>query len=136
MRIKNILLLLCVLLPLSARAQFVEVNWSSEKGDSLLPLCTSVVELPADYASYSYSAHVEYPEYLRMTAEEVARYSLADKYASLPVHPSVECYVGVQAKRPQLDIFFVPVVMRGGDYYRPVHAQSRYQCMISHVISA
>ncbi|MBR3615034.1 MAG: type IX secretion system sortase PorU [Bacteroidaceae bacterium] len=118
MRIKNILLLFCVLLPLSARAQFVEVNWSSEKGDSLLPLCTSVVELPADYASYCYSAHVEYPEYQRMTAEEVARYSLADKYASLPVHPSVECHVGVQAKQPQLDIFFIPVVMRDGAYYR------------------
>lgn len=118
MRIKYILLLLCALFPLSAWPQFVEVCWSSERGDSLLPLCTSVVDLPADYASYSYSAHVEYPEYQRMTAEEVARYSLAEEYASLPAHPSVEYHVGVQAKRPQLDMFFVPVVKRDGAYYR------------------
>ena len=69
MRIRNIFLVLCMLLPLAVRAQFVEVGWSAEKGDSLLPLCTSVVDLPADYASYIYTAHVEYPEYVRMTGE-------------------------------------------------------------------
>ena len=105
-------------LPLAASAQFVEVGWSSEKSDSILPHCASVVDLPDDYALYSYSAHVEYPEFVRMTAEEVARYSLAAKYPSLPEQPLVECHVGVQAKQPQLDMFFIPVVMRGGVYYR------------------
>ena len=107
-----------MLVPFAARAQFVDVGWSSERGDSLLPLCTSVVDLPADYALYSYSAHVEYPEFQRMTAEEVARYSLVDRYASLGEQPVVECHVGVQAKQPQLDMFFVPVVVRDGVYYR------------------
>ena len=118
MKTKEILFLLCMLLPFAAKAQFTDVGWSPEKGDSLLPVCASVVDLPADYALYSYSAHVEYPEYQRMTAEEVARYSLADKYALLPECPTVECHVGVQAKQPQLDIFFIPVVMRDGVYYR------------------
>lgn len=107
-----------MLLSLAVRAQFVEVGWSAEKGDSLLPLCTSVVDLPADYASYIYTAHVEYPEYVRMTAEEVARYSLQAKYPSLPVQPAVECHVGIQAKKAQLDMAFVPVVMHDGVYYR------------------
>lgn len=108
----------CMLFPLVLRAQFVDVVWSGEKGDTVLPLCTAVVDLPSDYASYSYSAHLEYPEYQRMTTEEVARYSLKEKYASLPGLPAVECHVGVQAKQPQLDVVFLPIVMRDGAYYR------------------
>lgn len=101
MRIKNILFALCVLCVFTAQAQFADVQWSSLRGDSLLPRCAQVVDLPADYALYEYTAHVEYPEYQRMTAEEVARYSLTGKYATLPASPFVECHVGIQAKRPQ-----------------------------------
>ena len=118
MRLKSLLTVLVLLCAFTARAQFVGVEWSSHRCDSLLPVCTQVIDLPADYASYSYSAHLEYPEYQRMTAEEVARYSLAAKYPELSAEPSVECHVGVQAKQAQLDIAFVPVVMRDGDYYR------------------
>lgn len=118
MRTRYILAIFSVLFPLVSRAQFADVSWSAAKKDTLLPLCTAVVDLPADYASYRYSAHVEYPEYRRMTAEEVMRYSLVEKYASLPEQPAVECHVGVQAKQPQLDISFLPVVLRDGIYYR------------------
>ena len=118
MRIRNILLILSLLISLTAHAQFVDVDWSNNKGDSILPVCTQAVDLPSDYAGFSYSAHVEYPEFRRMTSEEVARYSLAGKYVFLPEQPNVECHVGIQAKRAQLDMAFVPVVMRDGVYYR------------------
>ena len=118
MRLRWMLSVLLLLCAFTARAQFVDVEWPSQRCDSLLPVCTQVIDLPADYASYSYSAHIEYPEYQRMTAEEVARYSLADKYPALSAEPVVECYVGVQAKQAQLDIAFVPVVVRDGGYYR------------------
>lgn len=118
MRIRNIAALLCLLLPLSLKAQFADVEWPCSRGDSLLPLCTKVLDLPAGHEAYSYSARIEYPEYQRMTAEEVARYSLKERYASLPAQPAVECHVGIQAKQPQLDVFFLPVVMRDGAYYR------------------
>lgn len=115
---RKIFFALYMLLPFALQAQFVDIDWSSSKGDSLLPVCSSVVELPADYASYSYSAQVEYPEYFRMTSEEIARYSLKEKYPSLPGHPVAECHVGIQAKQPQLDVSFLPVIMRDGVYYR------------------
>lgn len=118
MGIKNILFALCAMCVFTARAQFADVQWSSLRTDSLLPHCAQVVDLPDDYAFYEYTAHVEYPEYQRMTAEEVARYSLTGKYATLPASPLVECHVGIQAKQPQLDLSFVPVVMRDGEYYR------------------
>ena len=109
------MLLLC---PLWLKAQFVSVDWSASRGDSLLPVCSSVVDLPGDYRNFSYSAHIEYPEYQKMTVSEVERYMLSTKYGVLPEQPEIECRVGIQAKRPQLDVVFLPVVMRGGNYYR------------------
>ena len=109
------MLLLC---PLWLQAQFVSVDWSASRGDSLLPVCTSVIDLPGDYRNFSYSAHIEYPEYQKMTAAEVERYMLRTKYGILPEQPEMECRVGIQAKSPQLDVLFLPVVMRGGEYYR------------------
>ena len=118
MGIKKIFLAALLLLPLSLQAQFADVEWPASRNDSLIPLCTAVIDLPSDYAGYSYSAHVEYPELRRMTSEEIARYSLAEKYGELPAMPSVECHVGVQAKVAQLELAFLPVVMRDGVYYR------------------
>lgn len=118
MSIKKIILSFFLFCPLWLQAQFVTVDWESSRGDSLLPVCTSVVDLPSDYRSYTYSAHIEYPEYQKMTSGEVKLYMLKTKYGELPESPSLECYVSVQAKTPQLDIVFLPIVMRGGDYYR------------------
>ncbi len=109
------LLLLCAA---TVRAQFVQVDWSGAHGDSLLPVCTQVIDLPADYAACRYTARIEYPEFQKMGAAEVERYGIASKYGNLPPMPVVECNVGVQAKRAQLDVAFLPVVMRGGSYYR------------------
>ncbi len=118
MNCKKIILSFLVCMPLLLHAQFMSVDWGTANGDSLLPLCTSVVDLPDGYRNYAYSAHIEYPEYQKMTPDEVKRYSLKTEYGILPEHPQIECRVGIQAKRPQLDIVFLPVVMRGNDYYR------------------
>ena len=118
MNIKKITFALLLLCPLWLQAQFVSVDWATLRGDSVLPVCASVVDLPADYANYAYSAHVEYPEYQKMTSEEVERYSLNVKYENLSAQPQIECVVGIQAKRPQLDVAFLPVVLRDGEFYR------------------
>ena len=107
-----------MLCPLWLQAQFVTVDWESSRNDSLLPVCVSVVDLPSDYMNYTYSAHLEYPEYQKMTADEVARYLLKNKFDSLPSQPDIECSIGIQAKIPQLDMAFLPVVMRSGEFYR------------------
>ena len=115
MKIRRLIFSLLLLCATVVKAQFHSVDWGAVRGDSLLPQCTHVVDLPADYAAYSYSAHIEYPEFQKMTAAEIARYSIGEE---LPEMPVVECYVGVQAKQAQLDVLFVPVVMRDGKYYR------------------
>lgn len=118
MTVKKIISVILLFLPILLRAQFVTVDWNVAKGDSLLPLCTAVIDLPADYRDYSYSAHIEYPEYQKMTPSEVGRYSLETMYGLLPEQPQIECCIGVQAKKPQLDVTFLPVVMRGNSYYK------------------
>ena len=105
-----------MLLASAAQAQFNDVSWSTNPNDSLLPVCSSIVALPADYAGYGYSVRVEYPEYSRMSAEEIARYALKSRYPSIAGEPLVESYVAVQAKQPQLSVALQPVVLRGGEY--------------------
>ena len=118
MKIRRLIFSLLLLLATVAKAQFHSVDWGAVRGDSLLPVCMQVVALPTDYAAYSYSAHIEYPEFQKMSDSDVARYSLVEKYGALPEMPAVECYVGIQAKQAQLDVAFLPVVMRDGKYYR------------------
>ena len=118
MKIRQLIFSFMLLCATAVNAQFRSVDWGAVRGDSLLPVCMQVVELPADYNDYTYSASIEYPEFQMMTAEEVARYSIMTRYGDLPEMPAIECYVGVQAKRAQLDVVFLPVVMRGGKYFR------------------
>ena len=118
MKIRQLIFSLLLLFVTAVKAQFYTVDWGAVRGDSLLPQCAHVLDLPADYAAYSYSAHIEYPEFQRMTAAELARYSIEEKFAVLPEMPAIECHVGVQAKQAQLDVLFLPVVMRDGKCYR------------------
>ena len=118
MKTKKIIFYLLSLCPLWVQAQFNAVDWYSLRADSVLPLCTSVIDLSDDYRNYTYSAHIEYPEYQKMKSEEIERYRLKVNYGTLPAQPEIECHIGIQAKRPQLDVAFLPVVMRGGEYYR------------------
>ena len=118
MKIRQLIFSLLLLFATAAEAQFHTVDWGAVRGDSLVPQCTHVVDLPMDYAAYSYSARIEYPEFQKMTVAEIARYSVEEKFAVLPEMPVIECHVGVQAKQAQLDVAFLPVVMRDGKYYR------------------
>ena len=118
MKLRQLISSLLVMCVVAVQAQFCTVDWGIVRGDSLLPFCTQVVDLPVDYADYSYSAHIEYPELQRMDDADVARYSLVARYGALPAMPALECCIGIQAKQAQLDIAFLPVVMRGGEYYR------------------
>ena len=115
---KRVISTMLLFVPLLLHAQFVVVDWDAAKGDSVLPYCSMVVDISSDYKDFTYSAHIEYPEYQKMTSAEVKRFSLDTEYPALSELPQLDCFVGVQAKQPQLDVSFLPVVMRGKDYYR------------------
>ena len=118
MNLKRIIFSLFLLCHIAVQAQTITVDWNGHASDSLLPSCTAVIDLPDNYTGYSYSVHIEYPEYRKMGKAEAARYGLATKYPDLTEHLLIESFIGIQAKRPQLDIAVKPVIKRGGVYYR------------------
>ena len=109
-------LLLCV----AAKAQhFYNLTADEVKVDSILPLFTYTQELGAGYADSIYTVSIEYPEFVDMSAGDVARLcQVTDK--PLPAMPHIEQYVGVSRRQGTLYVAFVPLVYRDGRYQKLV----------------
>lgn len=106
------------LVSLRANAQYFEVDHAIFERDSVLPVFSTIVDLPDDYYLYDYSAEIEFPEFVPMKSDEIARYGLNAVRDSLPAYPRVSSNVGVSAKRGQLDVAFVPIVYANDKFLR------------------
>lgn len=118
MRYFRYILMLLAVVVLQAKAQFIDIDWSVYERDSILPQYYTVIELGNDYMLYDYKAHIEYPEFKRMTDDEVRKYGLEAIRDSLPAYPCVETSVNVSAKQGMLDVCFVPIVCIEDVFYR------------------
>lgn len=107
-----------LLVALSVKGQFIDVDWNKAKRDSLLPICATVQPLPADYANYNYSARIEYPEFQLMSDDEIDSFGLRARKDELCAWPVIETSVEIAAKEPLLDISFLPVVIVDGKFMR------------------
>lgn len=118
MDLKRLFISLFLLAPLAVNAQFINVDWERVKGDSVLPQCAAVYPLAEGYEGWKYTAHLEYPELQEMTPDEVALYRLSEYRDVLQAEPVVEVNVTFAAKKPLLDVAFLPVAFSSGKYYR------------------
>lgn len=118
MSTRNSFVTALLLFPAILWGQFTDLLWGTAPGDTILPVCTHVQQLPADYEGYRYTAHIEYPEFCPMTAAEVARYRLAGREEQFCAWPVIDASVTIAAKEPQLDVSFVPVVFVDGKFLR------------------
>ena len=118
MSTRNSFVTALLLFPAMLWGQFTDLLWGTAQGDTILPVCTHVQQLPADYEGYRYTAHIEYPEFLPMTAAEAARYRLAGREEQFCAWPVIDARVTIAAKEPQLDVSFVPVVFVDGKFLR------------------
>ena len=111
--------LLCVLtltlLPIKAQGE-VEVDWVTYAQDTVVPVFVHSIDLGYDYAQ-EYTAVIEYPELAPLTVSEVLRFRLPEE-SGLPEWPEIRTYTGVSAKRGQLDVSFVPIIWRDGQYWK------------------
>lgn len=108
---------ICALALLPAKAQGeMEVDWAAYAQDTVPPVYMHSIDLGYDCA-HEYTATIEYPELVPMTASEVARYRLPATEGQ-PEWPEIEVHKGISAKRGQLDISFTPMVWRDGKYWR------------------
>ena len=111
---KVILLLALLSAATGAKSQeFFNLTEEEVRIDSILPVFTHQFELGPHYADSAYEVRIVYPEFIDMSASDVARYGELSG-ASLPELPRVEQYVGVERKRGRLAVSFVPLVERQG----------------------
>lgn len=126
---KRYVLTLITILCLSANAlaqSFFNLTADEVKIDSLLPCFTHQVELGANYADSLYEVSIEYPEFIDMSAADIARYQRITT-DELPEMPVVSHYTAVSRKQGTLDISFVPLVKRNGRYQKLVSFMLKVQ---------
>ena len=75
MRICKVIVLVGFLLGLESVSgqTFTYIDWDVLKIDSVLEPYHEVVPLSDDYTAYDYSVKLEYPEYVRLTMDEICR---------------------------------------------------------------
>ena len=116
--IRYILFSLLGLLCVTAKAQGeMEIDWAAYAQDTVVPVFMHSIDLGYDHAAYEYTAAIEYPELVPLTAGEVVRFRLP-KEAGLPEWPEMDIYKGISAKRGQLDVSFIPIIWRDGMYQK------------------
>ena len=116
MRLKTAIFLLLACMTRLWAQEFTYVDWNILRPDTLPVQYTEVIPLDEDYRSFRYEVRLDYPEYVRLTATEAERVAVWGK--DLPENPDVYCQVAVSRKKGVLDVAFVPIVRRGGKYYK------------------
>ncbi len=119
--LKILLMLLCF--PTGVAAQkFFNLTAQEVKIDSVLPVFNYAQELGYHYADSTYIVTIEYPEFIGMSDADVQRYhELSD--APLEELPTISQSIGVARKQGALQVSFVPLVYRNGQYQKLVSFQ-------------
>lgn len=110
------LLFLC----LCAKAQeYVNLTAQQVRIDSLLPVYTYQKQLGSHYADSVWHVSIDYPLFIDMSEEDVARLRQLGQEA-LPPLPEVSQTVGVVRRQGVLEVSLVPLVYRDGKYQKLV----------------
>ena len=117
---RHILTLALMLCTLAVQAQeFFNLTADEVRIDSMLPLFTHAVELEQAVAADDCEVSIDYPEFIDMSATDVARYHRICQ-DTLPPLPEVTKYVGISRRRATLYLSFVPIVFRDGRFQKLV----------------
>ena len=107
------------------RCGFADSGWQSTRNDSVRPWCGFGVPLKDGWQDSLYTARIEYPELVRIGADDINRWNLTDD--DIPEWPDVQTFIGVTHGSATLDAGFMPVIKRDGSYY----AVQSYKAIIS-----
>ena len=99
--------------------EFFNLTATEVSIDSLLPRFEHTWSLGTGYKDANYTVSIEYPEFIDMSAQDIARLkSITDE--PLPALPVVETTLGVSRKNGMLHASLVPLVFRDGKYQKLV----------------
>ena len=121
---KYIVVILFVLLALPIEAQkFFNLTAEEVKVDSVLPQFVYSQPLGENYQDSLYTVTLKYPEYMDMTAIDIANYNRISG-AILPEQVAVHQELSVCRKKASLVVSFCPLVLR----------EHRYQMLVSFML--
>lgn len=114
-----IALLCCCNIMGSSVKKFFNLTADEVKIDSVLPRFACSLPLGGAWADSVYTVKIEYPEFYDMSSGDIER---CVKIAgdSMPEMPEIEVNVVVERKRGHLEVSFVPVVVRDGQWKKLV----------------
>ncbi len=116
MKLKAVLFLFSACAARLPAQEFTFVDWDILRPDTVPVKYTEVIPLGGNYRNFRYEVRLDYPEYARLTAAEAERVAAWGK--DLPETPDIYSQVAVSRKKGSLDVAFVPIVRRGGKYYK------------------
>lgn len=120
--IKKLYLTIAALLgcmtPVAAQG-FFNLTAEQVRIDSVLPMFSYRYPVGVNYADSVYSVSIAYPEYIDMSATDVANYQRITT-DTLPQLPAVNSYMTIDRKQGTLELSFVPLVFRNGKYQKLV----------------
>ena len=114
------LLLTCLT---TSAQKFFNLTAEQVRVDSLLPGFSCKLPLGADYADSTYTVTIAYPEFIAMSSEDVERVRNLRQEAGtgvLPAMPEVSHVLTIDRRQAALEVSFVPLVYRNGQYMKLV----------------
>ncbi len=108
---------LLLIVALMANAQkFYNLTAQQVRIDSVAPSFSCAIPLCGAYTDSVYTVSIAYPEYIDMTAADIARYRQIMHNAAAPTTPTIEQHIVTTRRKASLEVSFCPVVRREGRY--------------------
>ena len=109
-------LIFCACVGMQAqRTRLVDSGWESMRADSVRPWTGFGVRLDGCWQDSVYTAEIEYPELIRIDADDLVRWNLRPD--DIPEWPRIESSVGMSRGNATFDAGFLPIISRDGGYW-------------------
>ena len=114
-----IVVLLLSLCTFAGAQKFFNLTANEVRIDSVLPRFACSIPLGTHYQDSVYTVSIAYPEFIPMSRDDVKKVTqlTSNQLGEMPV---INQYVAVDRKRGSLEISFVPLVCRNGQYQKLV----------------
>lgn len=125
----NIMMILLLLIASDAMGQrFINLTADEVTIDSVMPVVSYALPLPADYNDSTYTAEILYPEFLDMDSDDIARYNRlasrdglpllmpTDGVGAVPALPTIRQDIVMSRKKPVMLFTLTPVAYNDGRY--------------------
>lgn len=106
--------LFLIMTAFASAQEFIDIDYHSMSQDTILPVWSTSRMVSGS----CYEAEIEYPEFEPVSDEDQMQWHLERYKDCIPDWPEIKTYLGTSVGQGILDISFVPVVQKGGGFYK------------------